>query len=718
MRLGDYYASAALLVLIAPAAANAQQAQGDQPATSAPSSNGATSYDAAFFAQYAPRTALDIARRVPGFSLDLGDQDIRGFAAAAGNVVINGARPSSKAESLETTLQRIPSNRVTSVQVSPGSLYGADYASRSQVLNIILSAEGGLDGNVTGSLRRLYTGKVVPDGSVSALIRRGPSSFNLSGGFGNVLNHEEGTDTLTDADTGELLEFRRKFNSYHDFNPYLSGSWTFERAADKSAHVNARWSPGQFDLFQDNRVTVTGEPPRDDSLLQDYDNSVFELGGDVTRPLASGAIKLLGLATRRKRDNFDAQIVRNGLLEDGAVPIGGFEQTQVAELNETIGRVTWTRQELAGLSWEVGGEAVLNTLDNLTELFLIGPDGSKSPVDLPGADAKVKEKRGEVYVNLGKQFSPSLRVDAGLRYEFSHLTVTGDAEADRRLRFLKPSLTVDWKPGGNWHTQFSAKRTVAQLNFYDFVTVAELSTDRVNAGNENLQPQQAWEFRATADHPLLGDGLIKLDLGYDHISMLQDRVLITDPDTGRRFDAPGNIGTGKHLFATLTVDAPLENLWKGLRVKFDGTVRRTRVEDPISHEMRNFSDFFPDWEWRFDVRRDIGSWSYGFVVNDRDRFTFFRTDEFDINFNGAPYGTAFVEYRPDSRTSVTLDLDNAFQTSGNRERIRFFEDRADPDPFVINEFRERNRHWNFGLTIKRTFGGGGSKAVAAAAPAQ
>ena len=79
-----------------------------------------------------------------------------------------------------------------------------------------------------------------------------------------MVNHEEGTDTLTDADTGDLLEFRRKFNSYHDFNPYLSGSWALERAADKSAHFNMRWSPGQFDLFQDNRVTVTGQPPRDD----------------------------------------------------------------------------------------------------------------------------------------------------------------------------------------------------------------------------------------------------------------------------------------------------------------------------------------------------------------------------------------------------------------------------------------------------------------------
>ena len=54
-------------------------------------------YEAAFFAQYAPRSAYDIVQRVPGFTLDLGatqtqqgSVDVRGFAGTAGNVVING----------------------------------------------------------------------------------------------------------------------------------------------------------------------------------------------------------------------------------------------------------------------------------------------------------------------------------------------------------------------------------------------------------------------------------------------------------------------------------------------------------------------------------------------------------------------------------------------------------------------------------------------------
>jgi hypothetical protein len=705
--------AAAALVAGSPAISQTTPPLGDQPPASTGPASRTTIYDAAFFAQYAPRTALDIARRVPGFNLDLGNTDIRGFAAAAGNVVINGARPSSKAESLETTLSRIPASQVSRVEVGSGDLYGADYAGKSQVLNIIMSAAtGGLDGNFTGSLRRLYTGKVVPDGSASALIRRGASSINLSAGFNNVLNHEEGTDTLFVVPTDEPVEFRRKFNSYHDFNPYLSASWALERADNKAIRLNARWSPGQFDLFQRNRVTPADGPQHDDNLIQDYDNPVIELGGDITRPLAGGAIKLVGLATRRKRDNFDNYIQRNGLIEDGAVRNGGFEQTQIAQRNETIGRLTWTRQNLAGFSFELGGEAALNTLDNTTELFEFEEDGTRTQIDLPVDRARVKENRGEVFVNVGKTLSPALRLDGGLRYEFSHLTVTGDATADRRLKFLKPSLSLDWKPGGGWHSLFSIRRTVAQLNFFDFVTVAELSTDRVNAGNENLEPQRTWEFRVTADHPLFGEGLVKLDLGFDLISKFQDRVLIEDPVTGKLFDAPGNIGTGKHAFATLTVDAPLSRFWNGLRVKLDGTVRRTRVKDPISGEMRDFSDFFPNWEWNVDVRRDVGPWSYGFVVSDRAKFTFFRTDEFDVNFNGGPYGTAFVEYRPGPRTSITLDLDNAFNTLGERNRLLVIPNRAEPE-LMINEFRERNRHLNFGITLKQTFGGNAAKVASA-----
>ena len=700
---------------LAAAPALAQTPSPSDQGTSAPAPPSRTTvYDAAFFAKFAPRTALDIAKRVPGFQLDLGSTqnelgsvDVRGFAGTAGNVVINGARPSSKAETLDTTLSRIPAQRVVRVEIGPGDLFGSDFAGKSQVLNIILSGDGGIDANVTAAGKRWYTGYINRDISGSALIRKGASSINLSAGTGRNKQFEEGTDTLTIPGTGELVEHRRKHNMYFDRNPYLSAAWALERGSDKAFRLNARWQPNRFDLTQRNRVTPTDGDPHDDNLFQHYKDPVIELGGDVTRPLAGGAIKLVGLATRRKRNDFDNYLLRDGLIDDGAAVVGGFEQTVKARRNETIGRLSWSRADLAGFSFEAGAEAAYNTLDYGLQFFEIDENGERVRIDLPLDDATVKEKRGELYVSVGKTLSPALRVDGGVNYEFSTLKVSGDASAKRALKFLKPNLSIDWKPGGGWHAQASIRRTVAQLDFYDFVSIADLSAGRVNGGNENLVPQRTWEFRLTAEHPLFGDGLFKLDLGHDLVSMLQDRILICDEeDPDVCFDAPGNIGTGKRYFAELTVDAPLSRIWSGLRAKFTATIQRTRVKDPISGKQRNFSGFFPDWQWAIDVRRDVGKFSYGFNITDRDRFTFFRTDEFDSNFNGGAFGTAFVEYRFNPRTSLTLDVDNAFETAGQRNRLLFFPNRADPE-LIINEFRERNRHLAFQLTLKQSFGGGG-----------
>src|SRR4051794_31047746 len=59
---------------------------------------GRTLYEIAFFKPFSPSNALEVVQRVPGFSLDAGNTDVRGFGGAAGNVVINGQRPSSKAD--------------------------------------------------------------------------------------------------------------------------------------------------------------------------------------------------------------------------------------------------------------------------------------------------------------------------------------------------------------------------------------------------------------------------------------------------------------------------------------------------------------------------------------------------------------------------------------------------------------------------------------------
>jgi len=699
MRVGRWTISAstfALAMMATPAAAQAQA--GETPAP-APAQSGRTSvYDAAFFVPFAPSTALDIVRRVPGFTIELGDEEVRGFSGAAGNIVINGQRPSSKSENLETMLARIPAKRVLKVEVGPGDLYGAEYSGKAQVLNVFLTAEAGIDGTVTAVARRRYTGKINPDINASALIKRGRSSFNVAAGADNVRRIEEGSDTITTIPGGELVEFRRKINDYSDRYPYASAAWSFDGGPNKTINANIRYMNGRFKLHQDNTVSPVGGPQRDDTFDELYKQSAFEIGGDIIRPLAGGGLKLVGLATRRHRNDFDS--LYNIL--DGNV-LGGFEQTNESQRDETIGRLTWSRSNLAGFSVETGAEVAFNKLDSQVDFLVVEEGGAKTRIDLPIDSAVVSEKRAELFVNAGRNITPKLRADVGLAYELSRLTVTGDASAKRSLRFLKPSLALDWNPGNGWHVQFSVKRTVAQLNFYDFISAAEFGANRINGGNANLLPQRAWEVRTTVEHPILGDGLAKIELGYDHISLLQDRILVFD-DEGNGFDAPGNIGTGKRKFIAGTLDVPLTRFGiKGARLKLTGRYDDMVVLDPVSQTKRRFSNFDPDWQWAADYRHDLGKWAYGFNVSDRGPFAFYRIVEIDRNVNKGPFATAFVEYRPAPKTTLTFDIDNVFETQATRERIFSFPSRAVPPSLL--EFRERNNHRSFSITLKQGFGG-------------
>ena len=92
------------------------------------------SYQPAFFSRYAPITALDMVNNLPGFSLDDGDAETRGFGGAAGNVIINGARISAKSESPSEILGRIPAADVERIDVIRGQVGGLDLRGQNRAL--------------------------------------------------------------------------------------------------------------------------------------------------------------------------------------------------------------------------------------------------------------------------------------------------------------------------------------------------------------------------------------------------------------------------------------------------------------------------------------------------------------------------------------------------------------------------------------------------------
>lgn len=654
--------------------------------------SGRTIYEAAYFQAFSPSNALDIVERVPGFTLDIGALEVRGFGQAAGNVVINGARPSSKNDTLDTILSRIPAARVLRVEIGPGDLFGAEYSGRPQVLNLVLSSAGGLAGSFDGIVRRDFSGRLTPAGSLSALLRRGPSTFNLAMGYNNRHAPDEGVDRLIEPD-GRLVEFRRKYNDITDREAFLSGSWELGGGEREGAHLNFRIADGRYRLEQDNDVFPVGGVIRDDRLTQDFATRSYEIGGDVTRPLLGGGIKLIGLVTRVRRDREESNF--NRVVDE---TLGGFVQAVVDRNDEALARLVWSHAGLDGWSVEAGAEGVFNRLDSDVNFFSVGPGGTLSRIDLPVDQAVVTEYRGEAFVNAGRSLSSALRMDLGLVYEMSRLTVRGDATAERTLRFLKPRAAFDWRRPGGWHAQLSIARTVAQLNFQDFISSAEISNDRVNGGNPDLVPQRAWEILATLERPILGDGVAKVEFGIDRIALLQDRV-----PTPEGFDAPGNLGSATLAYLQGTLDAPLTRLGiRGGRLTVNGTLLSSSVQDPYTFEKRRFSGY--SW-WRMDAsfRQDLGKFAWGINYSGGSPVTYFRRNELDHLNIVEPVVNAFAEYRPTRRTTVTLGFDNVLNRPILRTRTFFTPSRTNPLPSRV-EFRDRDTHAVVSLRVRQSFG--------------
>jgi outer membrane cobalamin receptor len=126
-------------------------AQDQQPPASSAISEVYTAQD---FARFAPRNALDLIERIPGFDLGGsgggggggggGGDAARGFGQADENLLINGERISSKSTSTADQLSRIPIANVVRIEVVDGATLGIPGLS-GRVANIIV-IQGGPSG--------------------------------------------------------------------------------------------------------------------------------------------------------------------------------------------------------------------------------------------------------------------------------------------------------------------------------------------------------------------------------------------------------------------------------------------------------------------------------------------------------------------------------------------------------------------------------------------
>lgn len=648
-----------------------------------------SSYPAEFFAQFAPRNALDMILRVPGFSLKAGNPEVRGFAQAAGNVVINGQRPSAKSDSLVELLQRIPTDRVVRIEVWPGTHFGADYAGEIQVANVVLSSVDGVSGSTNAALERNYAGRFAfsGDAAVSWVTER--HTFGLSSSYQNGVYDEEGIGRVfTPQDRVNPTAERTNRVVIDEPKKSATVNYAFDGKTLDSAHLNLKYTQSDLAYDELGSAEIFGATVRD-RFVSDYDTSEFEIGGDATFAMLGGSLEAVALHTRRKR-RFD-----DSFAFDVDSPVrDGFSQSLDDDRTETIGRVSYSRSVFGGASLQLGAETARNVLESSVDLIDLG---SGERIDLPVDDATVAEDRFEGFVTLGFAVTRRLRAEAGLRYEHSSLSVTGDAEAQRTLSFWKPNVSLAWDAPEDTTFQLSVERTVAQLKFEDFISFAELKDDQINGGNAELLPERTWVVKLTGERALLGDGIARITFEYNRISLLQDRV----PVPGG-FDAPGNIGTGTLWAIDGTLEVPLAKIGiAGGRLSMQSSILLTSVEDPYTMEMRRFSGV-PVASVNIGFRKDNRKSAWGVELAGTSQATIYRRDELDTTLARFPTVYAFYQFRPDKVSSLTFSIDNLTDISSRRRRTFFEPDRAEENP-VLLQFRETRSHIVPRLSYKRSF---------------
>src|SRR5262249_25621160 len=152
----------------------------------------------AFFTQFSPQTAADMVTRVPGFSIDSGDER-RGFAGAVGNVLIDGVRPAAKSQDIQSFLGQIPAAQVLRIELLRGAATAGDASGQSVLVNVVRTPSAG-DGvwGVGAEIDDLRN-RPSPNAELSWSGRRGAVDYGLSANYFSFIRDLPGPRTIYDG---------------------------------------------------------------------------------------------------------------------------------------------------------------------------------------------------------------------------------------------------------------------------------------------------------------------------------------------------------------------------------------------------------------------------------------------------------------------------------------------------------------------------------------
>ena len=645
------------------------------------------------FARFAPRNAADLIEEIPGFEIEDSNDGGRGLGQAQGNLLINGARISSKSTSTAEALARIPVGNVIRVEVVDGATLDIPGLS-GRVANIIVE-QGGLSGQfewrpqmATGPSSASWLG-----GEVSVSGRSGPVDYTLALENDTFYTGSEGPANFVDV-AGRVDE--RTNRAVGDLDrPSLTGQFQFDVAPQVVANLNMTGGLTIFrSIEEERRIGGNPLPPFQERFRATNDEWYYEIGADIEFPLGPGRLKLIALEAFE-----DGDFATRSLLQVASLPGAGSQYRRDRQTGERIGRGEYSWGML-GADWQLSGEAAFNRLDQVGRLFAYNPaQDLYAEIPFPAGVGGVREDRYEALLSVGFPLTPTLSVQLVGGGEHSRIAQTGANALSRTFQRPKGTASIAWAAAEDLDINLEIARRVGQLDFGDFLASVNLSSDQENAGNAELRPQQNWNITLEAAKSFGPWGSATLTVFDERI---EDLVLIVRVPGGG--EARGNIAEARRYGASLTGRLELEPLgWRGAQLDLQLDIEESDLLDPVTGLGRRFDGNNP-FQIELDFRHDVPetNLAWGLEFRDTERAPFYRVAETFFDHSPSTSGAVFAEHKDVLGATVRLRVSNVFDANTTLLRTVYAGPR-DSAPVLFTEERRRKIGQVVNLSVAGSF---------------
>ena len=645
------------------------------------------------FAQFAPRSALDLVQQVPGFSIEEGGGD-RGFGQADTNVLINGRRISGKSNGPKRALQRLSLDSVVRLEVLDGASLDIGGLS-GQVVNVITVSKSHISG------RYRYKPRARPTGNSSEARFReftvaltggsNKSEWTLSVDNKNSAFSDSGYEVVSDP-IGTVTDMRFEKSRRLFDKPSLSGSYSTETKSGAVFNLIAELN-GNYTQRSEKSERLTGSREANTRLLkQSEDEYNFEIGTDYDFALGEGRLKLLGLhrfASNPTTDRTSVSYLNS--IADGSV----FRRQ--ANQAESILRAEFAFSAFDS-QWRWSLEGTENYLDIDSQLDNLDAQGVLSPVDFDGASARVEETRAESTLNVSKRLSEQVTFQATLGAEYSEIRQTGSSDVTRDFVRPKGFVAINYRPTDILFLSAKLERLVDQLTFSSFIASVDVNLERTNGSNIDLVPPQMWNFEVEAQQSVGNIGNVTLKLWYNDIEDIVDQIPIESG--GQAF---GNIDRAKRYGGFLKSTFLGDSIsWEGARADVQFGYGNSEVTDPILGSTRKISR---EWykHYKIAIRQDFlnTSWALGASIDYSELAPDVRIDE--VSFYNKTRGTfdVYLENKNVNGLTVRATIENVLGAE-NRFRRTVYADRL-ANEILFSERFSRSFGFAYTLTIEGSF---------------